>query len=187
MDHPPTLQRPLASAHLADWRAFLQAHALLSRRLDDELRAEHSMSLAEYDALVQLAESPDHQLRMSELADRVLLSRSGVTRLVDRLETGGLVTRVACATDARGATATLTPVGLARLRRAAVTHLRGVDRYFLGPLPSDDLCTIGRALASVVDGIVGHEGAAGTRNLGCPPGASPNDGPPDDPRSPARP
>ncbi|MFI5226742.1 MAG: MarR family transcriptional regulator, partial [Candidatus Limnocylindrales bacterium] len=73
-------------AHGLDaWRAFLQAHALLSRRLDDELRAEQSMSLAEYDALIQLAVAPERRLRMNQLADRVLLSRSGVTRLVDRL------------------------------------------------------------------------------------------------------
>ena len=141
------------SPDLDDWRAFLQAHALLSRRLDDELRAEQSMSLAEYDALVQLAHAPSHRLRMNQLADRVLLSRSGVTRLVDRLVADGLVERSACTTDARGAEAVLTRAGAARLRAASSTHLRGVERYFLEPLSAADRAALGRSLCSVIDNL----------------------------------
>jgi DNA-binding MarR family transcriptional regulator len=136
---------------LDDWRTFLQAHALISRRLDEELRAEQSMSLAEYDALVQLAGSPERRLRMSQLADRVLLSRSGVTRLVDRLVAAGFVDRSQCTTDARGAEAVLTDIGLTRLRQASRTHLRGIDRYFIGPLSADELGAIGRSLGTIVD------------------------------------
>lgn len=143
--------------HLDDWRTFLQAHALLSRRLDEELRSEQSMSLAEYDALVQLALAPHRRLRMSQLADRVVLSRSGVTRLVDRLEAGGLVERSQCTTDARGAEAVISEEGLARLRRASRTHLRGIDRYFLGPLSADELGAIGRSLGTIVDVLRGRE------------------------------
>ena len=137
--------------HLDDWRTFLQAHALLSRRLDEELRSEQSMSLAEYDALVQLALAPHRRLRMSQLADRVVLSRSGVTRLVDRLESAGLVERSQCTTDARGAEAVISEEGLTRLRRASRTHLRGIDRYFLGPLSADELGAIGRSLGAIVE------------------------------------
>ncbi|MER3418594.1 MAG: MarR family transcriptional regulator, partial [Chloroflexota bacterium] len=99
---------------LGAWRAFLEAHARLARRLDDELRAGHGISLAEYDALLQLARAPGRRLRMNQLADRVILSRSGITRLVDRLVAAGLVERTTCSTDARGAEAVLTEAGVER-------------------------------------------------------------------------
>jgi DNA-binding MarR family transcriptional regulator len=136
-------------SRLRAWRAFLEAHARVSRRLDEELRAEHGVSLAEYDALLQLAEAPGHRLRMNQLADRVILSRSGITRLIDRLEADGFVARAHCASDARGAEAVLTPTGLERLRAAARTHLRGIDRHFLSIVASDDLDVVGRSLAAV--------------------------------------
>ena len=147
--------------YLDDWRTFLQAHALISRRLDEELRAEQSMSLAEYDALVQLALAPERRLRMSQLADRVLLSRSGVTRLVDRLVAAGFVDRTQCTTDARGAEAVITELGLTRLRRASRTHLRGIDHYFIGPLSEDELGAIGRSLGTIVDVLRGGASAGG--------------------------
>lgn len=147
--------------YLDDWRTFLQAHALLSRRLDEELRAEQAMSLAEYDALVVLATAPQRRLRMSQLADRVLLSRSGVTRLVDRLVAAGFVDRLQCSTDARGAEAVLTDLGLSRLRRASRTHLRGIDQYFIGPLSADELEAIGQSLGTIVEVLRGD--APGSR------------------------
>lgn len=137
---------------LSAWRAFLEAHARVSRRLDDELRDEHSLSLPEYDALVQLATSPDRRLRMNVLAERVLLSRSGVTRLIDRLVADGLVERTACTTDGRGAEAVLTTTGFDRLRAASPTHLRGVRRYFLETVAPDDLPAIERSLGAVARG-----------------------------------
>ena len=97
---------------LGAWRSFIHAHARLLRRLDEELQDAHGLSLAEYDALLQLANAPGRRLRMSVLAERVLLSRSGITRLVDRLVAAGFVERSACATDARGAEAALTGKGL---------------------------------------------------------------------------
>ena len=103
---------------LLPWRAFLVAHARITRRLDEELRAEHDLTLGEYDALLALAEARDRRLRMNMLADRVILSKSGVTRLIDRLVADGLVVRDQCVTDARGAEAVLTDKGLERLRRA---------------------------------------------------------------------
>jgi DNA-binding MarR family transcriptional regulator len=121
------------------WRAFLRAHARLTRELERELQADQSMALADYDVLVQLAAADDGRLRMSELADRVLLSRSGITRLVDRLEAAGLVERVVCESDRRGQLAQLTDAGLARLREASPTHLRGVAEHFLDRIPADEL------------------------------------------------
>src|SRR6266571_7869555 len=108
------------------WRSFLTAHARITRRLDEELQVAHGLSLAEYDALLQIAHAPGRRVRMNVLANRVLLSRSGITRLVDRLEADGSVERVACSTDARGQEAVLTKAGLERLRSAGGTHLAGV-------------------------------------------------------------
>jgi DNA-binding MarR family transcriptional regulator len=136
---------------LADWRALLQAHALLIRRLDEELRAEHDLSLAEYETLLHLAASPDRQLRMNSLADQVLLSRSGITRLVDRLESTGLVRRQQCATDHRGSWAVLTVTGLERLRSASRTHLRGIDEHFMAVIEPADLAAIGRSMTAVAE------------------------------------
>lgn len=132
------------------WRAFIVSHAIVTRRLDDELRTEHGIALGEYDALVQLAYAEGRTLRMSALADRVLLSRSGVTRLVDRLVADGLVRRVSCPSDARGSFAVLTDTGLARLRAASVTHLRGVREHFLSQLTAEQRDEVAAALDRVV-------------------------------------
>jgi DNA-binding MarR family transcriptional regulator len=148
-DRRPTAGLTADDPRLGAWRAFLEAHARLARRLDDELRAGHGISLAEYDALLQLARAPGRRLRMNQLADRVILSRSGITRLVDRLVAAGLVERTACSTDARGAEAVLTEAGLERLRQAARTHLAGIDRYFVSVVDPSDLPTVERALAAV--------------------------------------
>jgi DNA-binding MarR family transcriptional regulator len=131
------------------WRAFLIAHTRLFRRLDEELRVEHSLSLPEYETLLQIAQAPDRRMRMSQIASRVLLSKSGVTRLVDRLVADGFVERSQCSSDARGAEAGLTPAGLQRLRAAATTHLRGIERYFLSAVEADDLAVLGRMMESI--------------------------------------
>jgi DNA-binding MarR family transcriptional regulator len=138
-------RRPGPSREELDaWRSFLRAHARITRALEAELVAEQRLSLAAYDVLVQLAEAPDRRLRMTELADAVLLSRSGVTRLVDRLERAGLVTRSRVASDGRGVAAELTPAGLDRLRRATRTHLAGVVRHFVAVLDAEDLAALER-------------------------------------------
>ncbi len=138
-------------SRLEPWRAFLQAHARITRRLDEELRAEHDLSLAEYDALLTIADAPERRIRMRHLADRVILSKSGVTRLIDRLVLDGLVQRDVCLSDARGAEAVLTPAGLDRLRRASRTHLRGIDEHFLAAVEPDDLPTIRRSMRAVAE------------------------------------
>jgi DNA-binding MarR family transcriptional regulator len=144
------LPRPTPD-ELAAWRAFLRAHAHISRVLEAELLADQELSLASYDVLVQLAEAPERRLRMTELATAVLLSRSGVTRLVDRLEKAGLVARCPVASDGRGVAAELTPAGLDRLRNAAPTHLAGVVRHFVARLDPDDLRDMERISRRLVD------------------------------------
>ena len=108
------------------------------------------MGLADYEVLLVLAYSNGRRLRMSELADMLSLSRSGATRLVDRLEADALVTRVSCDTDRRGQWAQLTDAGYERLRGASPTHLRGVAEHFLDRIPSAELeslrCTLERVI-----------------------------------------
>jgi len=144
----PTSQ-PGGDPRLRAWVAFLRAHAAIVRRLEAELEAETNLSMAEYDALVQLAAADQRRLRMSELADRVVLSRSGISRLVDRLEARGWVKRTSCPTDARGVWAILTPVGLDTLREATPVHLRGIERHFLRPMDDADREALARALEKV--------------------------------------
>lgn len=145
--------RPLSprDPRLEPWRAFLQAHAWITRRLDEELRAEHDLSLAEYDALLSIADAPGRRIRMRKLADRVILSKSGVTRLIDRLVLDGLVERDVCLSDARGAEAVLTAAGLDRLRRASRTHLRGIGEHFLGALEPSDAAAVQRSMLAVAE------------------------------------
>lgn len=147
---------------LRAWIAFLQAHAAVTRRLEAELHAERNLGLAEFDALVQLSLAADGHLRMSELAERVLLSRSGVSRLVDRLEATGLVVRAACQEDARVSWATITDAGLARLRDASPVHLRGVETHFLARIPDADREVLVRALEAVAQGLRSRGPAAPT-------------------------
>ena len=136
----PSRRLSARDPRIATWRRFLEAHARLERLLDEELRAEHDLSLAEYDALLQLA-------------DRVLLSRSGVTRLIDRLVQDGSVERDPCLTDARGAEAVLTTAGLTRLRNASGTHLRGIADHFVDAIADDDLDAVDRAMRDVLASI----------------------------------
>ncbi len=145
-----TERRPVPAADdpgMEAWVRFLQAHAAVTRRLEVELRDECAISLAEYETLLHLAQAEDGRLRMSDLADRLLLSRSGVTRLVDRLEATGDVERRTCPSDARGSFAHLTVAGRARLRAAAPVHLRGVRTHFLDVIPEGEIGPFGRTLA----------------------------------------
>lgn len=133
------------------WRSFLRAHTYVTRRLEADLIAGHALPLAAYDVLVQLAEAPEYRLRMNDLADRVLLSRSGLTRLVDRLQREGLVERCVCPSDARGLYAVLTGTGYRRLAEATPTHLRGVRDYVLGRLTAEERAQLGGLLGKLLD------------------------------------
>src|SRR5881392_3749803 len=121
------------------WRGFLRAHATLVSELDEELTERHGLPLSSYDVLVQLDEAPDGRLRMSHLADAVLLSRSGLSRLVTRLEKQGLLERLECENDARGAFAAITDAGREKLTEARATHRAGVRERFLGKLGDREL------------------------------------------------
>lgn len=134
---------------LAAWRAFLEAHAAVTRVLEAELVAERELPLAWYDVLVQLSEASGGRLRMQELARRVLLSKSGLTRLCDRMEEAGLVSRRPCGDDGRGVEAALTARGRTVLKRAAPVHLRGVQAHFAGKLNEEEA----RTLASTAERI----------------------------------
>ncbi len=142
---------------LAPWRAFVRAQAHVSRRLDEDLRAEHGLSLQEYVALLILAEAPERRLRMGRLADSLALSKSGATRLIDRLVDDGFVARLTCASDLRGAEAALTEAGVQRLRTAAPTHLRGIADYFLSAIEADDLPVVERTMRCVADTACGSK------------------------------
>lgn len=149
---------PTNGLDLGPWRAFLHAHARVARRLDEDLRAGHAISLQEYEALLHLAEAPGRRLRMGRLADSLLLSKSGVTRLIDRLVDDGLVERTSCSSDARGAEASLTGSGLARLRAAAPTHLAGVRDHFYAAIDSTDVPVVERAMDAISERLCASAG-----------------------------
>lgn len=130
---------------------MLRAQAQISRRVQADLMDRHDLALGSYEVLMHLGEAPGGRLRMNDLADRVLLSRSGLTRLVDRLQREGLVRRESCVSDARGLYAVLTPAGRSRLDAATPTYLRGVRDHMLSRLDEDDLRTFGRLLDKLAD------------------------------------
>lgn len=139
-------------AQLTAWRTFLEAHARTTELLAQELKEAEGIALTWYDVLVQLSEADDHRLRMQELAERVLLSKSGLTRLIDRMERHQLVDRRTCPSDRRGTFAELTPDGLAMLRQAAPTHLRGVREHFADLLDDDEAAALTELLGRIADG-----------------------------------
>lgn len=142
---------PVAPERLAAWRAFLEAHARVTEVLGRELREREDLPLAWYDVLVQLSEAEGHQRRMQELADAVLLSKSGLTRLVDRLEKAGLVRRTECPTDRRGTLAELTDDGYRRLAETAPTHLSGVREHFTDHLTDEEATVLVGALERIAE------------------------------------
>jgi DNA-binding MarR family transcriptional regulator len=141
--------RWLDEEEMRAWRVFLRSHADLLVRLDRELEAEHGLSLAEYEVLAFLSEAPGERLRMSELARRVLVSPSALTRRMDRLEKQGLVRRERCTDDARGAYAVLSGQGRVRIETAAPTHVRGVRAHFIDRLSRTQLSALAEALEVV--------------------------------------
>ena len=143
----------LDQREIAAWRGFLMAHRSVIGALDCELEREHGLALSSYEVLLHLAGSPEHSLRMGELADRLLLSRSGLTRLVDRLAVRGLVERHSCPSDRRGTYAQLTDEGSKRFEEVRPTHLRGVREHFLGRV---DACDLDR-LAAIWDRVLPAE------------------------------
>jgi len=129
----------LSAEELAAWRGMLRVHTALVKALDAELAAAHDLPLSSYEVLITLESAPDRRRRMAELADSVLLSRSGMTRLVDRLERDELLVRDTCTDDGRGCFAVLTDKGRELLGDARPTHLDGVRERFLAHFSEDEL------------------------------------------------
>jgi DNA-binding MarR family transcriptional regulator len=134
---------------LAAWSALLRAHASLVRQLDRDLEHETGLALPDYDVLVQLALAGG-ELRMTDLADRALISRSGMTRRVARLVEAGFLERASAAADARGVVVALTGAGLSRLIATAPVHARGIAERFVARLDDQELDVLEAALGKVI-------------------------------------
>lgn len=133
------------------WLAFLDAQATVLRHLEADLVAADGMTLAEFDVLIVIRLTDGGRLRMTELADRVRLSPSGITRLVDRLVDGGLLKRTRCASDRRGTWAVLTPAGRERIDHVTPIHLRGIRRHFASKLSPGQLNLLAGALEGLAE------------------------------------
>jgi DNA-binding MarR family transcriptional regulator len=139
----------IPASKMAAWRLFLTAHARITAQLEAELQGADEIPLAWYDVLVQLTEGGG-RLRMQELAHAVLLSKSGLTRLVDRMEVERLVHREECVTDKRGTVAAITARGTAALRHAAPVHLAGIERHFANRLTAAEATAMQSAFKRVL-------------------------------------
>jgi DNA-binding MarR family transcriptional regulator len=144
----------LSDIQLATWRQFLTLHRRIVDAIDRDLQRDGRLPLTSYDVLIELYEAPEQRLRMAELARRVVLSRSGLTRLVDRLEAGGLLTRDRVGEDRRGAYAVLSKAGVEAMRGAWPTYERGIQRYFAAALSGDEIATLDRLLSRIATGLV---------------------------------
>ena len=144
----------LSPAELGAWRGMLRVHTALVKALDAELAAAHDLPLSSYEVLITLESAPGRKRRMAELADSVLLSRSGMTRLVDRLEREGLLARDTCTDDGRGCFAVLTDRGAEVLATARPTHLDGVRERFLRHFSEDEMRTLAVMWERVLPGSV---------------------------------
>jgi DNA-binding MarR family transcriptional regulator len=145
----------LSDVELAVWRGFFRVHSRLVRELDRELETKHGLPLTQFEVLIHLAKTPDGRTRMSELATTALLSQSGLTRLVDRLERDGLVVREPCADDRRGLHARITDEGRRRVTEALPTHFDDVRARFFAHLDNDDLRMLVGLWERVQPGVTG--------------------------------
>lgn len=141
----------LAAEESAAWHGFLQAHAEIQVELEHELQATHRLSFSDYFALLALTRADGGSLRMHDLARPVRLTRSGLTRLVERLERIGLIDRVPCADDARGTEARITDAGRALVLAASETHLAGVRRRFLARFSPEELSVLAEQFGRLSD------------------------------------
>jgi DNA-binding MarR family transcriptional regulator len=140
---------------LEAWRSYLRSHASILRLLDAELAAQHGMTTRDYEVLLYLAQSPDRRLPMSALAERTMLTRSGITRLVDGLVAAGLLERASCPSDARVSYAQLTDVGYEKLRMAGCTHVASIRRLFLEHYSPEEI----DQLAALLGRLPGAQGS----------------------------
>ena len=152
-----TTEELLAGAALEAWRSYLQSHASILRELDAELLVQHDLTTRDYEVLLYLAQTPDRRLPMSALAESTMLTRSGITRLVDGLVTRGLIERVSCPNDARVSYARLTDAGAEKLRQAGCTPIASIRRLFLENFSPEEI----ELLASLLGRLPGatHSGS----------------------------
>ena len=148
------MTRWLTTEQQQHWRAYIAASELLSDRLSRELQASHGLTLADYEILVRLSEAPERRLRMSQLAEVTLSSRSRLSHQIDRMEKADLVRREACESDRRGANAVLTDHGWTVLVEAAPTHVAGVREHVVDLLSDKEFAALGRALAIIADHLL---------------------------------
>jgi DNA-binding MarR family transcriptional regulator len=132
---------------LEAWVSFLRSHAAITRELSAQLQREHGLTLNDYEVLLHLSHAEGERLRRVDLAERVLLTASGITRLLEGLEQAGYVCKETCASDARVSYAKLTSEGHAKLKAAATTHLRGIDELFVSRYSESELATLAELLA----------------------------------------
>ena len=144
--------RRLTALEFRAWRAFLYAYARIVPRLDQELSSAQDLSLNQFEVLMWLRRAGARGLRMSDLASRIVLSPSGVTRAIDQLERKGLAKRSVFEGDKRAYVATLTPEGRARLRRATSAHVNGIREHFVKHLSRTELENLSTALQAILDG-----------------------------------
>ncbi|WP_280193602.1 MarR family transcriptional regulator [Nocardia farcinica] len=154
---PATEPRWLSPAEQRAWRAYMDGHQRLTATLNRQLLRDSDLSFAEYRILVLLSEAPEHALRMSELADGVLSSRSRLTHQIRRMEAQGLVRRASCPDDGRGVLAELTEAGMRKLESAAPGHVEAVRRDFIDLLTPEELAAVHRVFARVDDTIGARE------------------------------
>ena len=139
--------------HLAAWRAFLTAHATVIHQIEEDLAQAQRLPLSSYDVLLTLSEAPDHRLRMHEIAERVVLSRSGLSRLVDRLEKEELLYRERSSDDRRGAYAVLSDKGLDALRKAWPVYAQGIQKNFASLLNDEEAAIITQAFTRIHEAV----------------------------------
>lgn len=154
-----TDEQMVTGALLEAWQRLLRAHCVMLRALDAELQAEHHMTISDYDVLVSLRSADDGHLRMSDLSRRTMLTRSGMTRLVQGLERDGLVERTSCPSDARVSWVQLSAAGRERLDAARCTHHAGIRRMFADHFSEDEAAQLSELLGRI-PGV--SDGAGGT-------------------------
>jgi DNA-binding MarR family transcriptional regulator len=150
---------------LEGWVAFLRAHAAITRELSAQLQREHGLTLNDYEVLLHLSHAEGRMLRRVDLAESVLLTASGITRLLEGLERAGFVCKETCTSDARVSYAKLTDTGRVKLKEAAETHLRGIDELFLSRYSGSELATLAELLTRLP--LTGSDCKSGTDSTPC--------------------
>jgi DNA-binding MarR family transcriptional regulator len=143
--------KPDRRQYLDLWEDLVRVHSGILNRLEQEMEAEQGLPLRWYEVLLHLSRAPEGRMRMQDLAEISLQSKSGISRLVDRMEAAGLLTRESCPTDRRGILAAITPAGRRRFRRAAPLHVRGIERHFGRHLPPDGRDALRSVLACLLE------------------------------------